>query len=75
MALSNHILTIIEPSIKLDEYSVLSFKEEEGQSNISDGLGAETPLVIVNGYVQSEQHIYNNICMHPDPFIMFQSQK
>lgn len=57
MALSNHILTIIEPSIKLDEYSVLSFKEEEGQSNISDGLGAETPLVIVNGYAFTHKDI------------------
>jgi hypothetical protein len=50
MALSNHILTIIEPSIKLDEYTFESFKEEEGKSNISDGLGAEKPLVIINGY-------------------------
>jgi hypothetical protein len=50
MALNNHILTIIEPSIKLDEYTIKSFKEEEGKSNISDGLGKETPLIIINGY-------------------------
>lgn len=57
MALNNHILTIIEPSIKLDEYELLSFKEEEGKSNISDGLGSEKPLIIVNGYDFTDKDI------------------
>lgn len=57
MALNNHILTIIEPSIKLDEYELLSFKEEEGKGNISDGLGAEKPLIIINGYAFTDKDI------------------
>jgi hypothetical protein len=61
MALNNHILTIIEPSIKLDEYELISFKEEEGKSNITDGLGKEKPLVIVNGYAFTDKDISNFI--------------
>lgn len=56
MALGNHILTITEPTIKLDEFDIESFKEEKGENKTSKGYGFDsTPFVLINGYVfQSE---------------------
>lgn len=58
MALTNHILTIIEPTIKLDEYRFKSYGEEEGKANTSLAYGAgDEPLVIINGYTFNEGDI------------------
>lgn len=56
MALGNHILTITEPTIKLDEFEFESFNEEQNENNTSKGYGFDsTPFVLINGYVfQSE---------------------
>lgn len=51
MAITNHILTVIEPTIKLDEFRFKSYKEEEGKSNTSKSYGSDNePVIIVNGY-------------------------
>lgn len=51
MALGNHILTITEPTIKLDELEFESFNEERGDNNTSRGYGFDvTPFIMINGY-------------------------
>ena len=51
MALGNHILTITEPTIKLDELEFESFNEEGGDNNTSRGYGFDgTPFIMINGY-------------------------
>jgi hypothetical protein len=58
MALGNHILTITEPTIKLDEFEFESFNEERGDNNTSKGYGFDsTPLVLINGYTFQEEDI------------------
>ena len=51
MALGNHILTITEPTIKLDELEFESFKEESGDTATSRAYGFDgTPFIMINGY-------------------------
>lgn len=54
MALDGKILTVLEPTIKLDELKFKAYKEQEGDNpgdaNTSRSLGVDFPLVIVNGY-------------------------
>ena len=58
MALGNHILTITEPTIKLDEFEFESFNEEQGDNNTSKGYGFEgAPFVLINGYIFQEEDI------------------
>ena len=51
MALGNHILTITEPTIKLDELTFESFNEEDGDTATSRAYGFDgTPFIMINGY-------------------------
>lgn len=57
MALSNHILTIIEPSIERDKQAFNSYNEETGQSNTSEDMGKDWPLIIINNYMFMQEDI------------------
>lgn len=59
MAIENHILTIIEPSIKLDEFKFKSYGEEDGlEANTSLSYGAESePFISINGYTFNDGDI------------------
>lgn len=60
MALSNHILTIVEPSIELDKLKFESYKENEGKNNTSKSYGGDgEPFVSINGYNFSPEDIFN----------------
>lgn len=51
MALSNHILTLIEPSIKLDKFKFKPYGENKGNNNTSKSYGGDgVPFVLINGY-------------------------
>lgn len=60
MALNNHILTITEPQIQLDELKFPSLKEEEGDTKISKSFGTDRiPFVIINNYTFNDTDIKN----------------
>jgi hypothetical protein len=54
MALDGKILTIIEPTLELDELRFKAYKEQEGDNpgdnNTTRELGLESPLIMINGY-------------------------
>lgn len=55
-ALDNHILTIIEPTIKLDEVQFPSFGEEEGNEKANTSKGYNV-LISINNYTFSDEDI------------------
>jgi hypothetical protein len=57
MALNNHILALIEPSIQLDKIKFTPFKDAKGETNVNEGIGADVPYVIINGYQFEEKDI------------------
>ena len=58
MALGNHILTITEPTIKLDEFEFDSFNEEKGDTKTSKSYGFDgIPYVMINGYIFKSEDI------------------
>ena len=58
MALNNHILTITEPTIKLDEFEFESFNEENGDNKVSPAYGTDkVPFVIINQYIFHSESI------------------
>ena len=60
MALSNHILTIVEPSIELDKLKFKPYGEDKGQNNTSEDYGGQGyPFVSINGYAFSPEDIQN----------------
>lgn len=59
MALTNHILTLVEPSIKLDEFKFNPLKDSTGETNVNKGLGEGTPLVIINNYLFDGDDIFS----------------
>jgi hypothetical protein len=61
MALDNHILTITEPTIKLDELKYKAYNEEEGGSKTSQGYGNEAPLIVINGYTFHDEDIQSMV--------------
>jgi hypothetical protein len=54
MGLEGKILTVIEPTLKLDELKFKAYNEQEGDNpgdnNTTRELGIEFPLVVINGY-------------------------
>lgn len=54
MAVQGKILTKLEPTMELDKLEFKSYNESEGDnpgdSNASQALGVEFPLILVNGY-------------------------
>lgn len=61
MALDNHILTITEPTLKLDELKYKAYNEEKGGSKTSQGYGFEAPLVVINGYTFNDEDIQSMV--------------
>ena len=59
MALNNHILTIVEPSIEVDRFKYTPFRDADGITDINEGMGVEVPLVIINNYNFQDQDIYS----------------
>lgn len=60
MAISNHILTILEPSIELDKLKFKPYGETAGNSNTSETYGGDGyPMVVINGYTFSPEDIQN----------------
>lgn len=58
MALSNHILTIVEPSIELDQLKFKPYGESKGENNTSQDYGGQGyPFVMINGYMFSPEDI------------------
>lgn len=57
MALNNHILTLVEPSIKLDRFNYTPLKDAEGITDVNEGMGLEVPLVIINNYNFQDEDI------------------
>lgn len=58
MALGNHILTITEPTIQLDEFEFESFKEEKGDNKVSKSYGFDgIPYVMINDYIFKDEDI------------------
>ena len=59
MAIDNHILTITEPTISLDELQFGSYDEESGNIKTSSSYGDTVPFVHVNGYTFKDSDIVN----------------
>ena len=57
MAVDNHILTITEPTIELEELLFGSFDEESGSSKTSSAYGDAVPFIHVNGYTFKDSDI------------------
>lgn len=58
MALNNHILTLVEPSIQLDKIKFEPYGENQGQNNTSKGYGGDgEPFVFINGYTFEPEDI------------------
>jgi hypothetical protein len=59
-SINNHILTITEPTIKLDEVKFASLGENEGNKRANTSLGYDL-MISINGYVFRDSDISNMI--------------
>ena len=57
MAVDNHILTITEPTIELDELIFGSYDEESGATKSSSAYGDTVPFIHINGYTFKDSDI------------------
>jgi len=60
-SINNHILTITEPTIKLDEVVFESFGEGEGDATKAETSKGYLIMVSINGYVFSDKDILNMV--------------
>lgn len=57
MGLNSHLLTITEPTIKLEEIKAPDLGQSDGGDYHSAGLGGMVPLIKINGYTFKEDDI------------------